>query len=88
MIPVGLALAVMGITYAILGLVVAMIGYYIFKERRWAYWFTFILSIVGIPIAICGGSIISLIISVIIFVYLYTIREDFSKNKSDVKPVN
>ena len=88
LIPVGFALAIMGIAYAIIGLIFAVIGIYIFKERRWAFWLTFILSFFGLILAVVGGSIITLIISLIIFIYLFRIREDFSKSKSDVTAVS
>ncbi len=83
--PLGAILgASLGVVVLIIGIIQFVISYGLWKMKKWALYIELILLIIGIIfyiIAIVSGdlfSIVSLIISAIVFYYLYTKRKLFA----------
>lgn len=85
-LPVGIALATIGALYLFLGICFIVLGYFLFKERPFAYWISLILSGLATLLSLISLNLLWLLIYGFIFVYLLAIRENFtSHSHSDVK---
>lgn len=75
--PVAVTVMAMGAVMVVFGFIFVYLGYKLYKHSKFAYWVTFVLTVLGIISSLIYFQILTLAIGIVIAWYLYTIRGSF-----------
>ena len=83
LLPVAVSMAIIGVVSLVIGLVLIFVGWKLFKEVEWAYWLTFVLSIIGVGMSLYIMNWWGVLIGGLIAIYCWMIMADFREGARD-----